>query len=170
MHSEVCVQHAAREFAQAELADHKYVMVLHDHRANPHVHISVRAESKHGRRLNPRKADLHRWRETLADKLRGYGVEAEATRGRTRNFELMWRVKAKEDGGCARARPRPSTEPQRRLRARRPCTPGATVRKSGPDIVVSPQLGSQDLGYERYGSLRRDDPLETDSRRSVCIG
>ena len=40
------VQRAAREFAQAELADHKYVMVLHDHQANPHVHISVRAESE----------------------------------------------------------------------------------------------------------------------------
>ena len=36
------VQRAAREFAQVELADHKYVMVLHDHQANPHVHISVR--------------------------------------------------------------------------------------------------------------------------------
>ena len=29
------VQRAAREFAQAELANHKYVMVLHDHQANP---------------------------------------------------------------------------------------------------------------------------------------
>jgi hypothetical protein len=56
------VQWAAREFARRELADHKYVMVLHDHQANPHVHLSVRAESKDGRRLNPRKADLHRWR------------------------------------------------------------------------------------------------------------
>jgi type IV secretory pathway VirD2 relaxase len=78
------VQRAAREFAQVELADHKYVMVLHDHQANPHVHISVRAESKHGKRLNPRKADLHRWRETFAEKLRGHGVEAEATRQATR--------------------------------------------------------------------------------------
>jgi len=96
------VQRAAREFAQLELADHKYAMVLHDHQANPHVHISVRAESKHGKRLNPRKADLHRWRETFAEKLRGYGVEAEATRqatrGHTRNFEPLWRIKAKEDG------------------------------------------------------------------------
>ena len=62
------VHRAAREFAQVELADHKYVMVLHDHQANPHVHLSVRAESKHGKRLNPRKADLHRWRETFAEK------------------------------------------------------------------------------------------------------
>jgi hypothetical protein len=49
------VHWAAREFAKSELADHKYVMVMHDHQANPHVHISVRAESNHGRRLNPRK-------------------------------------------------------------------------------------------------------------------
>lgn len=78
------VQCAAREFANAELVGHKYVMVLHDHQANPHAHISVRAESKQGRRLNPRKTDLHRWRETFAAKLRERGVEAEATRQATR--------------------------------------------------------------------------------------
>ena len=96
------VQWAAREFAKIELADHKYVMVLHDHQANPHVHISVRAESKHGKRLNPRKTDLHRWRETFAAKLKERGIEAEATRqatrGATRNHPDLWRVKAAEDG------------------------------------------------------------------------
>ena len=103
------VQRAAREFAQAELADHKYVMVLHDHQANPHVHISVRAESRHGKRLNPRKADLHRWRETFAEKLRGHGIEAEATRqatrGRSRNHDPLWRVKAREDGRLRTTKP-----------------------------------------------------------------
>ena len=103
------VQRAAREFAQTELADHKYVMVLHDHQANPHVHISVRAESKHGRRLNPRKADLHRWRETFAEKLRGYGIEAEATRQATRGRNMshpdLWRLKAQEDGRLRKVRP-----------------------------------------------------------------
>jgi hypothetical protein len=64
------VQGAAREFAQVEPADHKCVMVLHDHQANPHVPFSVRAESRLGKRLGPRKADLHRWRETFAEKLR----------------------------------------------------------------------------------------------------
>jgi hypothetical protein len=96
------VQKAAREFAQAELAGHRYVMVLHDHQANPHVHLSVRAESMRGERLNPRKADLHRWRETFAEKLRGWGVDAEATRqatrGTTRNFDPIWRVKANQEG------------------------------------------------------------------------
>jgi len=102
------VQWAAREFAKAELADHKFVMVLHDHQANPHVHISVRAESKHGKRLNPRKSDLHRWRETFAAKLHERGIDAEATRqatrGATRNHPDLWRVKAAEDGRLLRPR------------------------------------------------------------------
>jgi hypothetical protein len=100
------VQWAAREFAKAELADHKLVMVLHDHQANPHVHISVRAESKHGRRLNPRKTDLHRWRETFAAKLHERGIDAEATRqatrGATRNHPQLWQVKAAEQGRLLR--------------------------------------------------------------------
>jgi len=102
------VQWAAREFAKAELADHTLVMVLHDHQANPHVHISVRAESKHGKRMNPRKTDLHRWRETFAEKLRERGVEAEATRqaarGATRNHPNLWRVKAAGEGRLLKPR------------------------------------------------------------------
>ncbi|WP_372659510.1 relaxase/mobilization nuclease domain-containing protein [Hydrogenophaga sp.] len=102
------VQRAAREFAQTELAGHKYVMVLHDHQANPHVHISVRAESMSGRRLNPRKADLQRWRETFAEKLRGYGVEAEATRqatrGRSVSYPDLWQLKANEAGRLRKTR------------------------------------------------------------------
>ena len=98
----LALQRAAREFAHAELADHRWVMVLHDHQSNPHVHLSVRAESRHGQRLNPRKADLQRWRETFAERLRGWGVDAEATRqatrGQLRNYEPLWRLKAREEG------------------------------------------------------------------------
>lgn len=96
------VLRAAREFAQIELKDHRYVMVLHEHQENPHVHLSVRAESMDGKRLNPRKIDLHRWRETFAERLRGYGVEAEATRqatrGEGRRFETLWQRQARLDG------------------------------------------------------------------------
>ncbi|RQO53415.1 hypothetical protein DBR47_24195, partial [Paucibacter sp. KBW04] len=93
---------AAREFAQTEFANHKYVMVLHDHQANPHVHLSVRAESRNGHRMNPRKADLRRWRETFAEKLQGWGIEAGASsrfdRGAVRGYQALWRIKAKEQG------------------------------------------------------------------------
>lgn len=105
----LAVQRAARDFAKVELTDHKYVTVLHDHQANPHVHISVRVESRHGKRLNPRKADLHRWRETFAEKLRDQGIEAEATRqatrGRDKNFDTLWRLKARQDGRLRTTRP-----------------------------------------------------------------
>jgi len=93
---------AVREFARTELSGHRYAMVLHEHQANPHVHLSVRAESMRGERLSPRKADLHRWRETFAEKLRGWGIDAEATRqatrGANRHFDPLWRLKARAEG------------------------------------------------------------------------
>lgn len=73
-----------------------------DHQANPHVHLSVKASSMLGERLSPRKADLHRRRETFAEKLRGCGIEAEAsrpaTRGVTRNADALWRLNAGSEG------------------------------------------------------------------------
>jgi len=70
---------------------------LHEHQANPHVHLSVRAEGQDGHRLNPRKEDLRRWRETFAERLRGWGVEAEAssqvTRGTRHRNERVWERK-----------------------------------------------------------------------------
>jgi hypothetical protein len=97
------VRQAAREFAKAELANHRYVMVLHTHQAHPHVHIGVRAEGRDGKRLNPRKEDLHRWRETFAEKLRDWGIEAEAssqaTRGVTRRSLRGWE---RQPGAAAR--------------------------------------------------------------------
>ena len=62
------------------------------------MHLSVRAESKHGKRLNPRKTDLHRWCETFAEKLCGWGIEAEATRQAMRGRNLrdtpLWGIMA----------------------------------------------------------------------------
>lgn len=108
----LAVQRAAREFAKAELADHKCVMVLHDHQANPHVHISVRAEGQDGRRLSPRKADLHRWREVFAEKLRELGVDAEATRratrGASRTYDKLWRIKAHDEQRLPRSQAKPA--------------------------------------------------------------
>ena len=140
------VQRAAREFAKAEFADHRYVMVLHDDQANPHVHISVRAESMHGERLNPRKADLHRWRETFAERLRGWGIDAEATRQATRgerhSYEPIWRVKAREEGRLRTNRASEKTS-SRATRTRE--TALAVWVKLAQELVKSPDAKDRQL-------------------------
>jgi hypothetical protein len=139
------VLRAAREFAKAELADHRYVMVLHDHQANPHVHLSVRAESRHGKRLNPRKADLHRWRETFAEKLRGYGVRADATRQITRG-ELhpqreLWQTRARDEGRLRQ----PLPEPEPTKRGGLPKMPVEAWSRIARALSESPAAEDQDL-------------------------
>jgi len=102
------VRAAAREVMRDEFNGHRYVMVLHEHQENPHVHVVVRAERDDGRRLNPRKADLHRWRERFAAALRGYGIEAAATRQAVRGVmhrpDLLWQRVARSEGRLRRER------------------------------------------------------------------
>ena len=140
------VERAAREFAKAEFADHRYVMVLHDHQAHPHVHLSVRAESNHGDRLHPRKADLQRWRETFAERLRGWGIEAEAsrqaTRGERHSYEAIWRVKAREEGRLRTSRASKKTSP-RATRTRE--TALAVWVKLAQELVKSPEAKDRQL-------------------------
>jgi hypothetical protein len=155
------VQWAAREFAKAELADHKWVMVLHDHQANPHVHLSVRAESKHGKRLNPRKTDLHRWREVFAEKLRERGIDAEATRqatrGATRNYPSLWQVKAGEQGRLVK----PSSSHRR----------GATVSASRAQARRAWQGIAEALAKSGdAGDRKLADAIERFSRDAVPSG
>jgi hypothetical protein len=71
---------------------HRYAMALHaeekgKHGMHPHVHLVVKAEHEYGgARLNPRKADLQRWRERFAEYLTALGVAATATRREDRGF------------------------------------------------------------------------------------
>ena len=78
---------AVKKFAREEFAhQHRYAMALHaeqkdGHGKHPHVHLVVKAEHEYdGPRLNPRKADLQRWREAFAAALNELGVAATATR------------------------------------------------------------------------------------------
>jgi hypothetical protein len=85
------VRNAARAFAAEEFGDgRRYVFATHDDEAHPHVHLSVQVRGPDGKRLNPRKQDLQRWRERFAAQLREHGVEANATRrlarGETRRY------------------------------------------------------------------------------------
>jgi hypothetical protein len=81
------VLQAVKKFAREEFAhQHRYAMALHTeekgkHGMHPHVHLVVKAEHEYGgARLNPRKADLQRWRERFAEYLTELGVAATATR------------------------------------------------------------------------------------------
>lgn len=74
------VQDAARTWARDTFKDqHDWIMVRHDDKDHPHVHVSVRAVGKDGRRLAPGPDDLQAWRERFARELRRLGVAAEAT-------------------------------------------------------------------------------------------
>lgn len=87
------VLQAVKSFAREEFAhQHRYAMALHaeergKHGMHPHVHLVVKAEHEFGGpRLNPRKADLQRWRERFAEYLNELGVAATATRREDRGF------------------------------------------------------------------------------------
>ncbi|WP_340318229.1 relaxase/mobilization nuclease domain-containing protein [Rhizorhabdus argentea] len=80
---------AARAFARIELdGKHRYMFALHDDTDHPHVHLTVAVApcEAEGDRFNPRKADLHRMRETFAHELRERGIEADATPRRARGI------------------------------------------------------------------------------------
>jgi len=71
-----------------------YVFAAHDDEAHPHVHQSLQVRGPDGRRLNPRRQDLRRWRERFAEQLRAHGVEANATARRTRVSRSVTRTRA----------------------------------------------------------------------------
>ena len=107
------VHDAARSWARATLGDHDWLLVRHDDRGHPHVHVTVRAVGPMGKRLTAGPADLQRWRETFARELRGLGIEAEATprkaRGIVRKAEAsaVYRIAARgEEPVVARRRAR----------------------------------------------------------------
>ena len=82
------VKNAARSFGHIAFSGHEWFMAEHRDEAHPHVHFVVKMADDSGRRLNPKKADLQRWREQFARQLHEYGIEANATprpiRGKTR--------------------------------------------------------------------------------------
>lgn len=74
------VRNAVRGFAKDTFGqNHEYVFALHTDEPHPHCHLTVKMQGVNGKRLNPRKADLQTWRESFAENLRHFGVDAAAT-------------------------------------------------------------------------------------------
>ncbi|CAN5440898.1 hypothetical protein BH10PSE12_BH10PSE12_38430 [soil metagenome] len=81
----VTIHDAVQAFARVEFeGQFSYMVALHTDTANPHVHLTVATQGADGTRFNPRKADLHHWRESFAHELRQRGIAAEATPRRAR--------------------------------------------------------------------------------------
>ncbi len=164
---------AVRSFARVELSTHRYVMVLHTHQANPHVHLAVRAEGKDGQRLNPRKADLRRWRETFAEQLRERGIEAEAssqiTRGDSRRSERLWHRKARDEGR-ERGPKEGERAPAKLSRARRDAALAwceiAKALAASPD-PSDRALAQSIVGYARFVPGVRYKPPERQAQREL---
>lgn len=99
------VQRAARDFATREFSGFQYAMVLHTFETDPdphpsphpHVHLTVKAAGLDGVRLNPRKTDLHRWREGFAEALREHGIEATTSSRIHRTTHERWKVQHLHD-------------------------------------------------------------------------
>ncbi len=100
---ERALHEAVRATAAVEFAGHQWVMVQHFDEPQVHCHVCVKAEGMDGVRLNPRKADLQRWRERFAHELRERGIEAEATRRASRlhqqRLDKPWQVTRLEERG-----------------------------------------------------------------------
>jgi hypothetical protein len=117
------VTRAARDFAQSEFsANHQFVFATHDDERHPHLHLCVKVLGNDTTRLNPRKADLQRWREGFAERLRAYGIEANATprfaRGITRSAKRQQDIhRTIRDGGQGRETKSRSTHALELLRA-----------------------------------------------------
>jgi hypothetical protein len=81
------VQRAVRDFAKRLFSGFQYARVIHILEIHPdphssthsHVHLTVKAAGLDGISLNPRKPDLQRSREGIAESLREHGIEATTT-------------------------------------------------------------------------------------------
>jgi hypothetical protein len=78
---------AAVDFAREEFANRSWVAGLHIDRDHPHVHITIARRDLDGRRFQPDRDDLFRWRQRFAEKLRNRSIEANATPTRARGLD-----------------------------------------------------------------------------------
>ena len=115
----------------------------------------------YGKRLNPRKPDLHRWREVFAEKLGAHGIEAEATRqatrGRSQNYEPLWRIKAREEG---RLRTTQSVSKSGRYKLAARSDAANAWMALGRALASSPDTADRDLARSIEGFVKEMSSTE----------
>jgi hypothetical protein len=70
---------ATRDFVSETFSKNDHVFAFHDDRGHYHAHIVVSLQGDDGKWLNPKKADLQKWRENFAEALESRGIAADAT-------------------------------------------------------------------------------------------
>lgn len=156
---------AVRGFAKIEFDGHLYAMALHTHQSTPHVHLIVRTEGADGRRLNPRKAELHRWRLRFAHELRERDIDAAASRQRTRGYahrrEQLWEHKLQSRqtellGKAERAKALGDEHQAGLLRKRAAgMRTGEFTRGRPQDVVTQQQVAQARAGWVRLRDALR---------------
>jgi hypothetical protein len=63
-----------------EFAGHRYLVGRHDDKGHVHVHAILLARNADGKKIDPKIADLARWREAMAQAAREHGIAMVATR------------------------------------------------------------------------------------------
>ena len=113
---------------------------------------------------------MHRWRETFAEKLRGWGVEAEATRqasrGNSRNYEPLWRVKAGQDGRLRATRPRVKASPSSVASRAEAAEAWSHIAKS---LAMSADPGDRSLAQAVARFVRDTPAVAPRSRENGCV-
>lgn len=169
------VRDAARAFAKETFEGHKYVFALHDDTGAPHVHLAVRAERMDGYRLNPRKADLQRWRERFAARLQDRGINAIAVRASARGLapvpKQLWRLQAADQG--RERKPRPNVRAADSLKQAR----GRAIEAWGHvanALAASPESQDQQLALEvvryvgqQFGTTKPGRALQKLAKRDI---
>jgi hypothetical protein len=140
------VKDAARAFAEQDFENHQYAFAAHEDEAHSHVHLVVKAINRHGVRLNPRKEDLHRWRELFAERLCEQGIEANATPRQARG--IVARAEKQVVRHMERRGVTPWTKASRLASARREAA-GGHARKNPAQDKISVNNEAIRSTYER---------------------
>lgn len=149
---------AALDFAREEFANRSWVASLHVDRDHPHVHLTIARRDHDGRRFHPNRYDLYRYRQRFAEKLRGRGIEANATPARARGIdpkhEPIAAIKMRSKGQVPRLdksralraqryRDGGSVDPVKAFLAERQATVRATYKWSIQELSSSPLAADQ---------------------------
>lgn len=176
------LKEAALDFAREEFANRSWVASLHVDRDHPHVHLTIARRDHDGRRFHPNREDLFRYRQRFAEKLRGRGIEANATPARARGIdpkhEPIAAIKMREKGlvpridksrvqRVERLRKQGIADPVQTVLSARQATVRAAYARSIGELSASPSAADQVVARSLERFVATMPEPEPNSARAV---